>query len=300
MEIEKLEEKINLIAPHDSEAILSFFQEFKNTIEVLERDHTRDEIINRIPKTRLLASDSPLVHRAQKWPKGYQGDFETIQHIIAQENKAIPNTFGHTIENFFLSSPICSQHINKVKCQSELISNALAINPNSRILSIGCGTSEDVKLNINNILKSNAEITLIDFDRDALDYSLASLEQIKEHIKIIQGNIYKISTLINDNYDLILIGGVFDYIDDKAIFNILSSLKENMNNGATIFFTNIKKQNPFRIYMEYLSDWILIERSDSEITSLLKNSGYDLSHVTIKTDDTNLAYLVEINYQGKP
>ena len=299
MELKKLQEldvEIEQIVYSDQQILHSFFQEFKMTIEALEKDFTRKELISHIPKIRQVASDSPLLNRSQKWPKGYQGDFETIEHIISQENRADPHTFAHALEGFFLNSSICQQHINKVKHQSELISDTLTRNSYSRILSIGCGTSEDVRMNIHKIIGSNAEITLVDFDRDSLHHSLAALEKVKEHIKIFQGNIYKIIKKIHGKFDLVMIGGVFDYLSDKMIINILSSLKEKMNEEGIIYFTNIKQHNPFRIYMEYLADWILIERSHLEIQNLLIESRWNNFPATIQTDTTCLTYLVEIKH----
>lgn len=293
--LEKLDEEINQATPNDPIKLLSFFQEFKNAIELVEKDFTRNEIISRIPGIRDIAGHSPLINRAQQWPKGYQGDFETILHILSQKNKAIPDTIGYAMEDFFLCSSICVQHANKIRRQAELILSVLMRNPYARILSIGCGASEDLKINMEEITKSKAEITLVDIDMDALTYSLNVLEKINKHIKIIHGNIYRIIKTLKEKFDLVIIGGVFDYLSDKVIISILSSLKENMNKEGIIFFTNIKQGNPFRIYMEYLSDWILIERSDSAIRDLLKQSGCDNFHSSILTDETNLTYLVEIN-----
>ena len=135
----------------------------------------------------------------------------------------------------------------------------------------------------------------MDFDNDSLNYSLASLERVKDHIKIVQGNIYKVIKTLREKFDLVIIGGVFDYLSDKIIIYILSSLKEKMNKQATLFFTNIRRNNPFRIHMEYLSDWVLIERSDTEIFHLLKESGCHAFQTNIQTDETNLTYLVEIS-----
>jgi len=81
-----------------------------------------------------------------------------------------------------------------------------------------------------------------------------------------------------------------------VIIKILSSLKNNLKQGALVYFTNIKKNNPYRVYMEYFSDWMLIERSEEDINMLLKESTWSKSNTTIRTDATGLTYLVELNY----
>ena len=294
--LQTLDQKISFIETGKNEDILMFLSEFKNTIEGLENEYSREEIVRHIPAIRKAASHSPFVNRAQIWPKGYQGDFETIEQIIYQKNKAVPNTFGFIIEDFLLNSDVCKQHINKVKRQSELILKTVQQNPNAKILSIGCGTSEDIKLNIEAIKKTNAAITLLDADTDALKYSSMALQEIKDQVKTVHGNIYKLIRTITEQYDLVIIGGVFDYLTDKVIIKILSSLKNNLNQGALIYFTNIKKNNPYRVYMEYFSDWMLIERSEEDINMLLKESTWSKSNTNIQTDATGLTYLVELNY----
>jgi extracellular factor (EF) 3-hydroxypalmitic acid methyl ester biosynthesis protein len=241
-----------------------------------------------------VISCSPLLKRAQTWPRGYPGDFETIEHIISQQNKAVPQTIGYELEGFFLKSDICLQHLNKIDRQAALISEVLRNKTAPKVLSIGCGTSEDVQRNLPLLTDTRTVITLVDVDKDALSHSLHALEPVREKIQLIHGNIYKIIRTLKSKYDLVIIGGVFDYLNDKVIVKILSSLKENLNPSGTLFFTNIKKHNPYRIDMEYLMDWPLIERSKEGILQLIDQSGCGSMDLAISTDKTNLTYLVEI------
>jgi extracellular factor (EF) 3-hydroxypalmitic acid methyl ester biosynthesis protein len=292
--LKKMDAQAHSISFEEEDIVLAFLQKLKRVIEKLENVLSREEIIQYIPNIRKVAAHSPFVRRAQEWPKGYQGDFETIEHIISEKNKAMPGTAGYVIENFFISADICRQHNNKVKRQAALIADAIKINSHAKILSVGCGTSQDIKENIEIIKKSQVQITLVDVDADALKYSRQAVEEISSHVKTIQGNIYKIVRTLDDKYDAVVIGGVFDYLSEKAIIRILAALKNNMKSGGTIFFTNITNNNPYRIYMEYLSDWMLIERSAEDINRLLKESGCNEMDIEIKTDSTGLAWLVSI------
>ncbi|HUP14363.1 MAG TPA: class I SAM-dependent methyltransferase, partial [Niastella sp.] len=82
------------------------------------------------------------------------------------------------------------------------------------------------------------------------------LESISSKLEIIHGNIYSVIRRLTSRYDLILIGGVFDYLKDNVIAVILKELVNRMKKEGTLFFTNIASGNPYRISMEYLSDWI--------------------------------------------
>lgn len=45
-----------------------------------------------IDKAWYLHSRSPFISRLQSWPRGYPGDFETIESLVQQINRATPGT----------------------------------------------------------------------------------------------------------------------------------------------------------------------------------------------------------------
>ena len=86
-------------------------------------------------------------HRAgAKWPRGYPGDFETIEYLCAAENRSLPQTVQHALEELALRSSISGQHRNKVAFQAKAILAACRrTNGRGRILSIGCGGCRDIR-----------------------------------------------------------------------------------------------------------------------------------------------------------
>lgn len=278
----------------DKREFNTFLQEFRRRVSELEQSCTKTEILEQVKQIRVACSESPFLERAQKWPRGYQGDFETINYIIRAKNQAKEGSFGQAVEELFLASDICQQHRNKVARQAELIRRAIRAKSDARIISIGCGTSEDIKSCIEQIKGSEAQITLVDVDPDALAFSLRQLAQIQEKITPLQGNIYKRMRGLREQYDLILIGGVFDYLNDKTIISVLRSLKGNLAEGGSLFFTNIGAHNPYRIFMEYFSDWTLIERTESDLERLIHAAEWPESSFSIVKDDTGLTHMVEM------
>jgi SAM-dependent methyltransferase len=274
----------------------NFLNTFKSGIERLEKLYSRNEIVKDLEKLRTACSQSPFMKRAQSWPRGYQGDFETIDYIIKSKNQANEGSFEYLMEEYFLNSDICKQHKNKVTRQAQLIKEVIAGKNDAKIISIGCGTSEDVRKCIDDIRWSNAEITLVDVDQDALTFSMQQLWQIKEKITPLHGNIYKLMRNLSEQYDLILIGGVFDYLNDKTIVSILKSLKDNLAEHGKVFFTNIDKNNRYRVFMEYTSDWFLIERSESHLEELIASAEWPGDSYKITKDKTGLTHLVELVY----
>jgi hypothetical protein len=101
---------------------------------------------------------------------------------------------------------------------------------------------------------------------------------------------------LSEHYDLILIGGVFDYLNDKTIVSILKSLRNNLVEDGRVFFTNIDKNNCYRTFMEYLGDWFLIERSESDVDELITAAEWPDDSYRITKDKTGLTHLVELSY----
>jgi O-methyltransferase involved in polyketide biosynthesis len=74
-------------------------------------------------------------------------------------------------------------------------------------------------------------------------------------------------------FDLILAGGLFDYLSDKMIARTLSDAWSMLAPEGRIVFTNIATGNPFRVWIEYMGDWKLIERSEEDVASLCRLAG---------------------------
>jgi len=51
-----------------------------------------------------LHGHSPLINRLQTWPRGYPGDFETIEYLCSAENGAQVGTLSYYIEQVALHS----------------------------------------------------------------------------------------------------------------------------------------------------------------------------------------------------
>lgn len=266
-----------------------------DAILVEEKTKTKEEIRNKLGDVRAIHRQSPFFQRTQDWPRGYAGDFETIEYIIDGKNKSVKNTLGYYLESIILNSPIVQQHRNKVSHQANLILDKAYENDNAKILSIGCGSSADLRGIQNSLKRTNVEITLFDMDEGALDCSSEKLESIQDKCTFIQGNLLRLVKKIDEKFDLIVIGGVFDYLADKTIISILRKIfTENLNPKGEIFFTNIAKGNPYRTWMEYCFDWELNERTKEGIEDMFYQAQLPGSQITITKEETGLTYLAHI------
>ncbi len=266
-----------------------------------ERDGIpKEKILEVLREARLIQSESPFIARMQNWYRGYQGDFETIEHLLSAENKAKPKTMGFWIEKYCLNTAIVQQHRNKVGYQADRIFQTILNGINkgepAKILILACGSSPDVQMILDLIEPFEYLIVLNDMDKDALAVSAEKLTSIQDRVEIIHGNTFRLINKFAEfgKFDLVLAGGLFDYLkDDQASFLIKAIHTKLLAPGGKFIFTNISEENPYKYWMEYCANWFLIERTEAEIRQLLKNCEVEMEKVSIRKEATDLTYLVE-------
>ena len=227
-----------------------------------------------ITPAREIHAASPFVTRLQQWPRGYPGDFETIEWLWRGDNRAPAGTLAHAIESYALNAAISQQHRNKVSFQAACMLQAFVTARPCHILSIGCGSSPDLRTVLDQVPES-ATIVLCDSDKDALSYSRAKLAPIADQCHLVPGMVPRVLRRVRDYgpFDLILAGGLFDYLSDRFIARTLADAWTMLSPTGRIVFTNIGRGNPFRVWIEYLGDWKLIERSEEDLVRVCGEAG---------------------------
>lgn len=76
-----------------------------------------DRIKNALAPCRRIFAESVFMKRCQVWPRGYAGDFETIEYLAGAVNGSKPGTIAWHFEQILLESPVTQQHRNKLTCQ---------------------------------------------------------------------------------------------------------------------------------------------------------------------------------------
>ncbi len=134
-------------------------------------------------------------------------------------------------------------------------------------------------------------------DEQALATSMQHLTAVAEKIDCIQGNaltsLKKVAAL--GPFDLVLCGGLFDYLSDKQIqFLIEKSNAWLLKPRSVFFFTNIAEGNPFKTMIEHFGAWYLKERSVEDIERLVGVIPEHQRQLHVSRDSSGLAYLAEL------
>ncbi len=254
-----------------------------------------EDIRTVIGPARAVHARSPFVRRLQDWPRGYPGDFETIEWLWRAENHAAPGTFAHALERYALTSTIAQQHRNKVVFQAACVLEALERHPQARILSLACGSSPDVRT-ISGHVKPGARFVMCDSDPDALAFSAGRLTAIADRCRFVHGMVPRVLRQVRDDgpYHLIFAGGLFDYLSDRLVaLSLGAAWRTLLAPGGRIVFTNIARGNPFRVWLENLAEWQLIERAESDVERICREAGIS-APVTLDRESTGLALLASV------
>lgn len=257
-------------------------------------------LIPHVEPLRALHAQSPFVQRLQTWPRGYAGDFETIEYLCDAENRAPLGTVAWAIEQYALQSPVAQQHRNKVGIQARAILSTLLAKRHARIASIGCGGCRDLSLVQPHIPADAGTFVLVDGDADALAFARERLQLLSDRCRFVRGRIPRVLGPLTDApFDLVVAGGLFDYLPDDWAITTLRLVRRMLAPGGRLLLSNIAAGNPFRAWLEYLAEWQLIEREPEDLRRLLVAGGFDADGVQVSRDSTGLALMADVRVRGE-
>lgn len=240
---------------------------------------------------------SPFVERLQTWPEGYPGDYLTIEHLMSQVNRAAAGTLGYWIEQYCLGTRIAQQHRNKVQHQAlEILRVILAGLGRAvpKILVLAAGSSPDLRYIKDLVAPLEFQVVINDSDPEAIDFSLKELAQIREKVVPLEGNAIRCADEIRElgPYDLVVAGGLFDYLNANWANQFVALVMGQwLAPGGKFFFTNIATGNPYRLWMECVTDWEVVERSERDLVDLVTHATARGVSVHVAREATSLTLL---------
>jgi len=225
-------------------------------------------------------------------PRGYVGDFVTMEMIWnarkdpANHRYLGDNESGKIINAYTLDSPNCISNENRVYHFSDVLSNY----KESKIASIGCGSAIEIQefYKKQDSKNSNNLFYLLDSDQGAFDfiqnYYGENNNLLFNHCNVIR---YILSDKNNSKFDLIYSSGMFDYFDIKSSKKLINKLFPCLNKGGKMIITNANGRNPSKFWMEYVMDWHLIYKNESEMYEISDSVNGDVN-IKLETDNQGI------------
>ena len=266
-------------------------------LELLLKNYHRDDLRDHLDEFYSVIRTSGFIKRCQDRPLGYMGDYITIEHVLNTDKASDMNSLGYEIGRNILESSLSQQHRNKTAREVHLIRETINAHEQANILCFSVGGCFHIREVIPFLTgRKGYTLHLHDTYDEAIIRSKERMQPVIENCLFYSGNLIRLirKELFGLEFDLITMGGIMDYITDKAFIMILKPLYQKLKKGGRIYITQLSKYNLYKCVMHYLLFWDVIYRSEEDLKEVIRECGIPDNKVRITKDLTQVTYLVEL------
>jgi len=240
----------------------------------------------------------PITARCRAKPRGYSGDAVVMDYIYGLES-GVAGSQPDEVSTALLRHNTNMPAARAVRFRRERFARmmddvCLQRSGNADILSVASGHFREVALSTK--VAKGAFHTVTAFDQDAKSLAVIDRDYKACGITAIQG---KVSDLISEavqfdqDFDLILCGGLYDYLNDATARKLTRSLFLKLKSGGKLQIANFSPDLPDSGYMEGVMDWWLIYRTEEETVACIEYVDRNLveSYTTSYDPDRNICFL---------
>jgi len=246
-----------------------------------------------------LAYKGKLVKRAFEKPRGYPGDYLTIEYVY--DNKSISEDMGVCCDRYFLSDKYASAVRNRKDKMKDMLIEYLSARRNCSldILNIACGSCREIKdiFSAKQVLSGNTVFSLVDQDQEALDFSEKSLSSDKPKNTKINYFQHDITNYIKDGntyssilgrQDLIYSIGLADYLPDIILKKVLSFFFGQLKDRGTLIFAHKDIDMYKPVSTDWWCNWTFYSRNEKKVLELLSACGMGDIDIKLEREKSGL------------
>jgi extracellular factor (EF) 3-hydroxypalmitic acid methyl ester biosynthesis protein len=289
----------------------SLFERFEETVALvpdelqpIHRSYSKRQI-------HPLILCSPFLYRVFHKPLGYAGDYEMVNMMLRDPFEG-GSLFAKMVNTYFVGAPPCEAHRNRIKFLvrklGEETGRVAQEGRRAQILNMACGPAQEIQnFLIQDDLCEKAELTLLDFNDETLEFTGRTLEGLKtKHFRRTPIQMVKksVNHILKEafkpaggkgekDYDFIYCAGLFDYLEDRICKKMMEYFYGLLAPGGLLLATNVTPSNPFRNVMESLMEWHLIYRNHAQMAALKPDAAPESSAV-ITTEATGVNIFIEV------
>jgi hypothetical protein len=264
-----------------------YFVEYLNT-EIgegsPEEQHVKDELGARVQREILpLVLLTKTAERCYSKPRGYAGDFMTIEWIY-QEQPDGAGRLGRLLDQCFFDSPAAQAVQNRRGILVAAILDAIerSLPEPAQVTTMASGPAEEV-FDVFDRLDDPTKLkcTLIDIDLQALAFLDDRIRKkgLNRQMNLVSGNLVYLATgrqkLDVGPQDLIYSIGLIDYFNDKYVIKLMNYAHALLRPGGKLILGNFHPRNTTRAFMDYVLDWKLIHRTEEDMDRLFAASDFN-------------------------
>ncbi|HUK99495.1 MAG TPA: class I SAM-dependent methyltransferase [Nitrospirota bacterium] len=239
-------------------------------------------------KTNPILSKSYCINRCRTWPRGQQGDFETLE--LAYKNTPLSEGIGFYLDKYLLSSILGAGVRERILKLRDLLQEELKNRHAPKVLDVACGSCREVFELAPEIESSGAKFTCVDLDPSALDFARDRFSHaglLSDNVELLTYNAlrmfdYETAQKEFGLQDIIYSVGYFDYLPDDFLVKLLNTLY-NLLNPAGVLIMAYKDAARYRpqVY-HWLVDWDgFKQRIESDFDRLFRLAGIPNSALSV-------------------
>jgi extracellular factor (EF) 3-hydroxypalmitic acid methyl ester biosynthesis protein len=240
---------------------------------------------------------SSLLERIYVKPRGYAGDFETIEDIYSGSPVGA-STIGQMVDEWARTSGTAQAVRHR---RSKLLDDMSAFIRTSKgtcplhVTSLAVGPGREIFDLLDAHHSAPIRFFGIDIDDAALGFCADQARNRaieKGKLNLFQDNLIKLSLgrgrVTIPKQDFIYSMGLIDYLEDRLVLLLINWAFEQLSPGGTLALGNFATGNPYKAFMDHIVEWVLIHRTPDQIRELFAQSKFGNANVRLDTDPTGI------------
>jgi extracellular factor (EF) 3-hydroxypalmitic acid methyl ester biosynthesis protein len=230
-------------------------------------------------------------------PRGYAGDYQTVEMIYANVPSGT-GRIGPLIDSCMLTMAAARAiRSRRHLIAAEILSSYGTASKEFHVASLACGPAREVFDVLEKVGDSSRlHISCLDIDREALAYVEAHCRQQKlaDRVHTFHSNLIFLATGRQELHlapqDLIYSMNLIDYFSDELATTLINWTYDRLRPGGRVILGNFHPRNPSRVLMDHVLDWHLTHRDEADMNRLLQSSkfGRPCSRVVFEEEGIDL------------
>ncbi len=241
---------------------------------------------------------SLIIKRAKDKPRGYPGDYETLEVIY--DNRPLSEGIGLYFDKSFLDNKYAVAVRNRKEKMKVILSEFISVasSPRGRILNLACGSCREIKELLSSLIVHKKRVTFecVDQDEEALGFARSSLGKLPRNIEIkfSKENILEIASKpsyyagLIGKQDLIYSIGLADYLPDRILKKLIHFCFGLLSPGGRLIITHKDMDKYKPLAPDWSCDWTFVPRNKEKLCNLIDDSGIDKFSIALERDNSKI------------
>jgi extracellular factor (EF) 3-hydroxypalmitic acid methyl ester biosynthesis protein len=237
-------------------------------------------------------------------PRGYAGDYQTIEMVYANV-PAGTGRIGPLIDSCMLDLAVAKAIRNRRRLMAaEIQSSYASATKEFHVASLACGPAREIF----DVLEKAGDtgrlhFNCIDIDREALGHveALCRQQKVADRVQALHGNLIYLATGRQELHlapqDLIYSLNLIDYLSDELATTLINWIHDRLRPGGRVILGNFHPRNPSRELMDHVLDWHLTHRDEADINRLLQASKFGRPASRVLFEDEGIDLFAECQKQ---